>query len=185
MTKQWLTFNEAVEIVKARLGSSVGRAESVTNAARASGEVRFYDPAFPVLLIADDGLVGMDLRPGAQRKAGISADGKQIVHETLASQSACQISSDDLLDWLNRQFPVAEPKARRGGRPPAYDWEAIRKATLELMDENGDFSTDDPAWNAQARLEEALNDRFGVEKSALRVRLPSFLNDWRKLKAGN
>jgi hypothetical protein len=34
----------------------------------------------PVLLIADDGLVGMDLRPGAMNKGGVTADGKPLVH---------------------------------------------------------------------------------------------------------
>ncbi len=36
--------------------------------------------ADPVLLIADDGLVGMDLRPGAQNKGGVTSDGKPLVH---------------------------------------------------------------------------------------------------------
>jgi hypothetical protein len=36
--------------------------------------------ADPVLLIADDGIVGMDLRPGAQNKGGVTSDGKLLVH---------------------------------------------------------------------------------------------------------
>jgi hypothetical protein len=36
--------------------------------------------ADPVLLIADDGLVGMDLRPGAQNKGGVTSDGRPLVH---------------------------------------------------------------------------------------------------------
>jgi hypothetical protein len=36
--------------------------------------------ADPVLLIADDGLVGMNMRPGAQNKGGVSPDGKALVH---------------------------------------------------------------------------------------------------------
>jgi hypothetical protein len=36
--------------------------------------------ADPVLLLNDDGLVGMDMRPGAQNKGGVSADGKLLVH---------------------------------------------------------------------------------------------------------
>lgn len=35
--------------------------------------------ADPVLLIADDGLMDMDLRPGAQNRGGISSDGKRLV----------------------------------------------------------------------------------------------------------
>jgi Bacteriophage head to tail connecting protein len=36
--------------------------------------------ADPVLLIADDGLVGMNLRPGAMNKGGVTSDGKPLVH---------------------------------------------------------------------------------------------------------
>jgi hypothetical protein len=36
--------------------------------------------ADPVLLLADDGIVGMDLRPGAQNKGGVTSDGKPLVH---------------------------------------------------------------------------------------------------------
>jgi hypothetical protein len=113
MSKEWLTFTEAVEIVRAHLDASVGRAEAGTNAARASGEVRFQNPADPVLLMADDGLVGMDMRPGAQNKDGVTADGKLIVHGTI-STSMFQINKDDLLDWLSRQAPSKSelPKPR-------------------------------------------------------------------------
>jgi len=36
--------------------------------------------ADPVLLMADDGLVGMDMRPGAMNKGGVTSDGKPLVH---------------------------------------------------------------------------------------------------------
>jgi hypothetical protein len=36
--------------------------------------------ADPVLLLADDGIVGMDMRPGAQNKGGVNSDGKPLVH---------------------------------------------------------------------------------------------------------
>ena len=36
--------------------------------------------ASPVLLMADDGLTGMDMRPGAQNKGGVTSDGKPLVH---------------------------------------------------------------------------------------------------------
>src|SRR5258708_40334110 len=34
----------------------------------------------PVLMMSDDGIVGMDLRPGAQNKGGVTQDGKLLVH---------------------------------------------------------------------------------------------------------
>jgi hypothetical protein len=115
MSDDWITFTEAVEIVRAHLGASIGRSEAVTNEARASGEVRFQNSADPVLLLADDGVVGMSLRPGAQHKAGVTADGKPIIHRTI-STSMSQISKDDLQDWLSRHHTEAaaspEPKPR-------------------------------------------------------------------------
>lgn len=36
--------------------------------------------ADPVLLLADDGIVGMDMRPGAMNKGGVTSDGKLLVH---------------------------------------------------------------------------------------------------------
>ena len=36
--------------------------------------------ADPVLLMADDGLIGMDMRPGAQNKGGVNQDGRPMVH---------------------------------------------------------------------------------------------------------
>lgn len=36
--------------------------------------------ADPVLLIADDGLISMDMRPGATNKGGVNADGRPLVH---------------------------------------------------------------------------------------------------------
>jgi hypothetical protein len=36
--------------------------------------------ADPVLLMADDGIMGMDLRPGAVNKGGVNSDGRPLVH---------------------------------------------------------------------------------------------------------
>jgi hypothetical protein len=117
MSEQWLTFREAVEIVRKHLGASIGRSEALLNAARASSEVRFQNPAYPVLLLADDGLVGMSLRLrlGAMKKGGVTADGKPIIHST-ASTNPFQISKDDLLDWLSRHHTEAARKPKPTAR---------------------------------------------------------------------
>jgi hypothetical protein len=182
MTREWLTFGEAAEIVRARIGGSVGRSAAGLQAARSSGEVRFSNPAAPILLLADDGLIGLDMRQDAQRKLGITADGKPVTHDVFPNESAAQINTDDLLDWLDRHHPAAKPPGRRGR--PSHNWSEIEAATKKLMDHHGDFSPDDQKWNAQARLETVLCDQFAVGISTLRERLPKFLDDWRKAKAG-
>jgi hypothetical protein len=73
------------------------------------------------------------------------------------------------------------------GRPRKYNWEVIKAETFVLMDHHGDFSPDDPEWNAQARLEEKLANfcqvQYGCEPdSLLREKLPAWLDEWRKGK---
>jgi hypothetical protein len=187
--EEWLTFEDATELVRAHLGTSIGRSEAVISAARASGEVRFQNPAGPVLLMADDGLVGMGIRPGAQDKAGVTADGKLVTHRLPHRHSASLYSKNDLLDWLERNHPratSAPPKqAGRGGRPPLVDWTVAKAEIFRLMNYHGEFSADDPEWNAQVRLEEAIQkfcvSKFGVEPatSTLRGHLGEALRDWR------
>ena len=72
----------------------------------------------------------------------------------------------------------------RRGRPP-LDWQTIQKTAFELMDHHGEFSSDDSKWNAQARLEAILQDRFNAGISTLREHLPAILAEWRKTKVGN
>jgi hypothetical protein len=79
--------------------------------------------------------------------------------------------------------PAASSTARRG-RPP-LDWQTIQKVAFELMDHHGEFSPDDSSWNAQARLEATLQDRFGAGITTLREHLPDILAAWRKTKVGN
>lgn len=84
--ERWLSFDDAVEIIRAHLDASIGRSQKVMRAARASGEIR-SDDADLLVLTADDGVVGMDLRPGAKK------------------QNDVRFSHDDLMDWLKRNAP--------------------------------------------------------------------------------
>jgi len=52
--------------------------------------------------------------------------------------------------------PAAAPHP--GGRPPVVNWSMVDEEVFRLMNDNGEFSVDDPEWNAQARLEEAIAD---------------------------
>jgi hypothetical protein len=81
----WLTFPEAVQIVRNRFGTSIGRAEASVLAARKSKEVRAKPSREPFYLIGDDGL-----NPNPDLKAG-------------------RFSRDDFLDWLDRHEPRSAP----------------------------------------------------------------------------
>lgn len=77
---QWLSFAEAVALVRDRLGCSIGKAQAVTRQADESDELRATRPRPKP--IEDDGFVDLnDLRPRS-------------------------LSRDDLVDWLNRNSPA-------------------------------------------------------------------------------
>ena len=88
---QWLSAQKAIEIIRRRIDTSIGRAEAILQRARASGEVR----AEPSLLMADDGVVGMYMRPGNPN----------------AERYQPRISEADFLDWLTRREEPQETKA--------------------------------------------------------------------------
>jgi hypothetical protein len=205
MSEEWITFSEAVEIVRAHLGASIGRSEAVTKAARTSGEVRFQNRAGPVLLMADDGLVGMDMRPGAQDKVGITADGKPIVHRT-TSTSMFQISKDDLLDWLGRQAPQqptpkttapasVRPNLTKVGAPERYDWDEIEQFVAKQLNEKGDYELAEnkvTGWRTRADLIELTKDHLQKLKmdvpgdTQMKAKIGEFVERWRSIqKVGN
>jgi hypothetical protein len=82
----------------------------------------------------------------------------------------------------------AEPLRKRG-RKESIHWDRIKIEMLRLMDHHGDFDPADSEWNAQARLEEALEqycqDQSIEEPSdgALRQKLPNWLDEWRSRKS--
>jgi hypothetical protein len=94
------------------------------------------------------------------------------------------VHRDSLRRWLAGLSTTALPRKR--GPKPKFDWAAIEAESIHFMDYHGDFSADDPEWNAQARLESKLlafcGRRFGREPSVtqLRAYLPKWLNDWRE-----
>jgi hypothetical protein len=80
---------------------------------------------------------------------------------------------------------------KKQGRPPNINWGIVEAEVFRLMDHHDEFSPDDPEWNAQARLEEAIrefiNRQFGIDdvaESTIRHRIKSSLDNWRSAKAG-
>lgn len=115
-------------------------------------------------------------------------------HEAPKFIRLSQIETEGLLDALNgeREAPSKEAAADRGkgGRKPDLDKETRERAVFDLMDYHGDFSADDPEWNAQARLEGKIRtlvaDTTGKEPASSTVRgyVREPLKKWRARKAG-
>jgi hypothetical protein len=100
---KWLPFDGLVKIALARFREiSVGRAQNIVRKALASGDVRRR--LAPVLLVYDDGLMDMNIRPGATNKGGV---------EPPAVHYPGHYSVDDFLYWLRLNPPQAEPVMRR------------------------------------------------------------------------
>jgi hypothetical protein len=90
--EMWITFREAVPLVRDRIGASVGRAEALVREARKSGEVR-PAPGNPLNYLGGDD--GLDMEITARKQAILEAQ---------------KFSQDDLLDWLTRHAAPAVPE---------------------------------------------------------------------------
>jgi hypothetical protein len=112
MSETWLSFREAVALVRDRIGASIGYAEALVMRARKSGEGVRIKRA-PVLLGADDGLTNFNFKAIL---AG-AADGM--------NDPPGGMSEADLLDWLRRNVP----KNGKGGDP------SKRKRVQPMRDE--------------------------------------------------
>jgi hypothetical protein len=108
MSEEWLTDAEAEEFFRSLRPMSIGKAQAEVRAARASGEVRLelVEPAAdPVYyLISDDVFLGMDVRPGARNKGGITQDDLR------------RLNKDDLLYWFNQRYPPPPAPPARAPR---------------------------------------------------------------------
>jgi hypothetical protein len=84
---------------------------------------------------------------------------------------------------------LKQSPGKRGGRKPFPHWQILETKTHELMNEHDEFMHYDREWNAQARLEEALQkicrEELGCEPPSvtqLREHIPKWLEDWRAAK---
>jgi hypothetical protein len=102
---KWLPFDGLVQIVLARFRISVGAAEGTVRKALASGDIRRLPE--PVLLVYDDGMMDMNLRPGAVNKGGVELPD---VHYP------GRYSVDDFLYWL-RLNPLQTERVTRQAEP--------------------------------------------------------------------
>jgi hypothetical protein len=154
MNKEWLTLEEATLLVRERLASSEGRAQLVLRNARASGEVRFSNPADPVLLMADDGVVGMHLRhclPRGDRSA---------------------ISRDDLIYWLDRNFPCDRPSTQTKKRS-----QNKRARAAEAIQAIWQDSIPSPTHLSNAELCKKVSDWIKTDCQAAGVTIPLIGDD--------
>jgi hypothetical protein len=72
------------------------------------------------------------------------------------------------------------PRRSAGGRKPVYDKAVVEKFVFEQMIHHGEFSVDDPEWNAKARLREATRKEFGeASDSTIDSYLDPALEKWR------
>jgi hypothetical protein len=172
----WITNNEAVEIIRQRRATSEGHAKFLL---REVCKTEVQTRPGPVLLLADDGIVGMDMRPGAQNK-GVS-------HDLLYNKA-------DLLHWLGQQSMPNKVSTRarstRQGRPPSPIWEKVKEHVFTLLDYHGAPAPDDPKWANQAAVEKAATDfienqGWSAAESTVREHVGEFIDEWKAGKADN
>ena len=91
------------------------------------------------------------------------------------------VHRESLRRWLSEI--VGKPTAKKRGPKFKFNWDVIEREAIRLMNEHGDFAAANPSWNAQAQLEEKLQEfhyeRFGGElgMTQLRSRYWTMAND--------
>ena len=139
MAEEWLTAEQAIAAIRKHIGGSEGLAMATLKRARASGEVR-AEAGRVVLLMADDGLMGMSLRPGSKS----TYDAPQP-----------RLNADDLADWLQRNFELAAAKVSQLGAPEKFDWDDIEQFVRREIAERGDYRKPEnrvKGWRSQNDL---------------------------------
>jgi hypothetical protein len=114
--EQWLSFREAVELVRARLGWSIGRCEATVGAAHDSGEVRYRPAMDGWFLISDDGIMDQ----AAERAI------EQAAEAELKDPRRQQFNENDLIDWLDRQASEQPAPAAKQGEKRRTAKEAVK-----------------------------------------------------------
>ena len=88
---------------------------------------------------------------------------------------------------IQSETPAAAPHP--GGRPFVVNWSMVDEEVFRLMNDNGEFSVDDPEWNAQARLENAIADfcetKFGIRpgETTIKDHIREPLRRWRQSRS--
>lgn len=163
MSEEWLSLAEAVETVRSRFNTSVGRAQGVVKQARASGEVRENGarhqlPAGGFLLGDDDGIADFDQRPG---------DLKAIAQTDLdVLMAGPRLSKSDFLYWLDRQVPQDKPVATAPKQRRRLKSGAVEQAILAVWGGHGPPVNEPPdeirariaAWLKENRLQQGVTN---------------------------
>jgi hypothetical protein len=85
--------------------------------------------------------------------------------------------------WIYLLKADLAPRKGKGGRKPVMDQNAVAAEVERLMDYHGEFRADDPEWNAEARLKEAIRKKFGeAADSTIESYIKAPLAKWRQSK---
>jgi hypothetical protein len=159
---QRLSFPEAVELLRERTGYSVGWARAELRAVLDEVPCRIRHERTivldPVPLTADDGIVGMDMRPGAMASRQVAP--RQQVDKP-PRYNCSRINRADFVYWLDQTHPagpkaapqVSEPKPETTNRAGP---ERIKEIVTHYCEQLGG---DRPAMD---RAEQFARDEYGI-----------------------
>jgi hypothetical protein len=118
------------------------------------------------------GVPGIQNVPDHLTNPGPDTDGRPIF-----------LSTSNFKRWLTPHSSNKQSYSARRGAKPKFDWPPAEAEARRLMEYHGAFSQEDPEWNAQARLEEAIEKYFEKQlgpdavpsKSMIRLKVSEWL----------
>ena len=97
------------------------------------------------------------------------------------------LSTSNFQKWLEQQRASKHSYVARRGAKTKFDWAAAQEEFRRLMKHHGPLSPDDHEWDAQARIEEAIEKYFEKQlgpdaapsESMIRKKVSQWLAAWR------
>jgi len=120
------------------------------------------------------GVPGIQNVPDHLTNPGPNTDGRTVF-----------LSTSNFKQWLAPHSTNKQSHSARRGAKPKFNWPAAEVEARRLMEYHGAFAPEDPEWNAQVRLEEAIEKFFegqlgpsaGPSKSMIRLHVSRWLAD--------
>jgi hypothetical protein len=184
MTEQWLSLDDAVELIRSARKVSVGGAIQFLIDACAGGVRARQRPLYeeydwgPVIPAAEWRGAHLDLDTGELFPAGTDQFNPPTEYGGYGDGGSgiIEVAEDDLRDYLRKPAP------RKLGRPPKVD-EEVKKRIFKFLDHHGAPNPRNPKCATQAAVEKIIQDEADVSPSTARIHASEIIDNWKKQKA--
>jgi hypothetical protein len=191
--KRWLTFDNAIDLVKKIMLDQAQPVERFINLCpedvRSHISLNLHKISLPVALLITacaSGEVRSRSFYAPRKHEPVPPEFWQGVHIDFPwfdfGSEDMQIDEADLRHWFAKRL------SRRIGRKPKVDWDGrVKRELFKLLDHHGLPDISDPEWGTQADVEAKVAEICAVplSESTVREHTSRLISEWQRQKAEN